>query len=489
MINSLARRSAACAIDNFLNEQSSTAGFCYLRGRRRVGKSTLLKQLQSEYPTRMFYFMGRPDERSGKALQRCIESWSIFSGTRDLSRLKSSEVTWDDFFRAVSAFGKMQEAPILLAFDEIQWIAREKSGFLGALKEHWISLEPVCMLRFLICGSSNRFFHEMTGGEEKLVRGLKTRSDIWLLPLTLSEIRQHYQPRYSDEELLLSYLFLGGIPYYWNQIDCSLFFIQAFNDACFRPASIFLEEYREILNVEFQKNSVQTLTSLLSHIKGSGVTASYLSRESGLSHSTVGDILEKLLNFGLIFRKTAMFAPPKEIHRGALFYLKDFYLNFYFRVMAKCRGKISRNRSGAQIFGDILNGKSRQLYLEDFTGPMFEVLVEHVLENDSERKIALFQKLRLADDDFEIGYHWDKSAQFDLILHKTADRVLRVIECKWTRDTAQIIRCISTFQERVSAIQSSSQKLLCLNHNPNKTVVAAAKKYQVELILPSDLIG
>ena len=432
--------------------------------------------------------MGRLDESSLLALQRCAKAWDLFAGETNLTKLRANALTWDEFFRAVADFGTRRTEPILLAFDEIQWIAREKSGFLGALKEHWIRLEPLTKLRILLCGSSNKFFHQMTGGEEKLIRGLKTRADIWLTPLSIAEIKEHYKLPFSDEELLLAYMFFGGIPYYWNQINTELFFIQSVNRTCFTPSSIFQEEYLEMLNLEFQKNSIRNLSLILAQIRGSGVTASQIAEKSHLANSTVGDLLEKLETYNLVFRKTPLFAKPKDIQRGALYFINDFYLNFYFRILSKKRNKIARNRSEEELFAQLLAASSNQLFISDYTGPMFEHLVHYILRASLSREEGIFQKLNLNTIEFEVGFHWDKNVQFDLVLHNTSDRVLRFIECKWTRDVEQIATCIESFQKRVEMFADKAQKVLCINHEPAKIIASKAERAGVILITPADLI-
>jgi hypothetical protein len=189
----------------------------------------------------------------------------------------------------------------------------------------------------------------------------------------------------------------------------------------------------------------RTLSQIISQIKGDGVTAAQIADKARLAHSTVFDLLEKLENYNLVFRKTPLFAQPKEVQRGSLYFINDFYQNFYFRILGKSRSKIMRNRAEAQLFAQTLDGSSNHLFIPDCTGPMIERLVQHVLETSVSRSESIFRLLNLGHIEFEVGFHWDKNCQFDLILHNTFDRVLRIIECKWTKDTAQITQCTESF--------------------------------------------
>lgn len=484
------RRSEAIQeIKDFVFEETPTAGLCYFRGRRRVGKSTILEYLSTAHSKCFFYFMGRLDEKASKTLNRCAQVWDQFTGRADLKRFKSSELTWDLFFEAVIKYSKDLNSNLCLAFDEIQWIAKEQSGFLGALKQHWIKIEKIPQIKIIICGSSYKFFQEMTGGEEKLIRGLKTRADIWLNPFSLREIHRFYIPKFTEEELLLAYGILGGIPYYWNQIDRSQNFIQAINKTCFTKGSIFLEEYVELLNLEFQKNGVQTISRILEHINGGGKTASTLAKDARLPDSTVGDLVEKLENYQLLFKKTPLFGKSKENSRGALYYLKDFYLNFYFRVLSKYKRRIQRNTKNDLLFSKVIEASPQGYYISNFTGPIFELIVQTILETSIDRNESIFRKLQLKNCDFEVGFHWDKKVQFDLIIYNASDRVLRFIECKWTRDREQIVNTIKTFSLRISLLNLDVpyQQALCLSHKPSVSITNIAEKENVILITPKDL--
>ncbi len=488
-MNSLfVRKKTFSELKKYLDNKSSTASFCFFRGRRRVGKSTMLELFAQKNPETVFYFMGRLDEKASKTLVRFTKAWSEFCGESNLIKYKSSELNWDLFFEALYLFGKSLKSNTCLVLDEIQWIAKEQSGFLGALKEHWVKLERIPKLKFILCGSSNKFFNQMTGGEEKLIRGLKTRTDIWLKPLTLNEIKEFYKPNFNDQELLLAYMIFGGIPYYWNQIKTELNFIQAINSVCFIPNSLFLEEFKEMLNLEFQINSIKTLQSLLEVIGGTGKTASSIASDSKLSHSTVGDLLVKLENYKIISHKEPLFGKVKEIKRGSLIYIKDFYLNFYFRVLRKYLGRIKRNSKHELIFAQLFEGSKQGLYIPDFTGPIFELLIQTILEENEVRTANIFEKLHLKNCDYEIGFHWDKEVQFDLILHKTTDRVTRFIECKWTKDNAQLLELIKSFELRVSKYAEKYQMVLCLNHIPSDSIIKVAKSSNITIVTPKDLI-
>jgi AAA+ ATPase superfamily predicted ATPase len=195
-------------IKNFLFNPTEKSGFTYVRGRRRIGKSTLLEKITSQNRTRIFYFTASQDESAIAAMARFAKLWDLFNPISQLSKLKESELSWDFIFEQVNRQIKTSEQPLIgLIFDEIQWLAKTGSGFLGLLKSAWLHFEANQKTRIVICGSSNKFFSQHVGGEEKTLRGLKTHSDIWVPALTIAEIKKHYGQNYSMEEVIVGCLY------------------------------------------------------------------------------------------------------------------------------------------------------------------------------------------------------------------------------------------------------------------------------------------
>ena len=90
-------------LKSFVDERSS--GFTYLRGRRRIGKSWLLKRFQSEV-SNVFYFSGRKDESLGSSLSRFAKEWDSFTTEVELSKYSMSHLSWDELLKPISARAK-----------------------------------------------------------------------------------------------------------------------------------------------------------------------------------------------------------------------------------------------------------------------------------------------------------------------------------------------------------------------------------------------
>lgn len=411
----------------FISEKG--AGLMYVRGRRRVGKSWLLTAFQKEIDN-CFLFSGLGDSNSKTTIHSFAAEWERFSKSSDLTKLRSQFLDWKVIFDDIDRYANASNKTLTLMFDEVQWIAKEKSGFCGKLKEAWVSWQKSGKIKVIICGSSNRFFSKKTGGQEKILRGLQTRASLNVEPLSIKEVRSHCCPEWTPNKVCLLYMMMGGIPYYLEQIDPSKGFVHAINDAMFTNRSVFTEEIDELLDLDFNKSGKKTVKKVISSLGQGGASQEKIINVAGLPSSTVSDILEKLKEYNIVFEKLPAHTNPQRNRSGIRYYMKDFFLNFYFQVMSKIKTKITRNENGLIFPYEVLQSNTRH-YIPNFSGKAFELLVRYVLEKSKDFSEVIFGKLLLKDSGYEVLDYWDKQTEIDLVVEHNKDRLSRIIECKW----------------------------------------------------------
>lgn len=424
MENTIFRRSDKTKqIEDIIHLQK--AQFVYVRGRRRIGKSWILKSLTKKYGKRCFYFMGSLDQKTPATLKQFTQEWSFFSGDTRLLEVKHNLLNWKMVFNSITEHAEKSHHKTTIILDEIQWIAKEGSGFIGKLKEAWVDWEQSQKINVIICGSSNKFFVDKTGGEEKILRGLKTQADIIIPHLSLRECHLERFKKWKLSEVALVFMFTGGVPYYLNQVDSAKPFVTAINDAFFTRESIYLTEVDEVISLEFNKQGAQTVKKILNGIGTVGCSESLIVKKTKLPKSTVSTVLAKLISYQLVKVVQSNSKVKFGNDSGSKYIIADFYLNTYFQLIKPLAQKILKNKN------DILFQFSADNYfIENYTGPMFERLVQLVLE-DRDLKLALFKKMYLRSYAFALETFWDKDQQVDLIVNSQEDRISRAIEVKW----------------------------------------------------------
>lgn len=473
-------------LSNYLLEPHRTASMCFLRGRRRIGKSTLLQQLHGLFHIPVFVFTGGPDEKEAALKKRWISEWCLFFPQSQLNKMKLESLHWRDLFFEFAQFGKQTKTPFCICIDEIQWIAKGQTGFVSQLKEAWLKLESVKNLKLILSGSSNKFFHQFTGGEEQILRGLCTHNDIWLKDLRASLLKKTFTPQWKEEEVLFACMCLGGVPYYWQQIPENENFIQAFNRACFTSSSFTLKEAGEILRLEFNKAGVSSASLLLGAIGFGGKTLDQIEKATRLPHSSTSILIEKLLDYGLLKTVKDPYATPRTTSRGLKYFIQDPFLNFYFQVILSLKGKINRNQTGELIFTNIITSK-KGFYIQGFTGYAFENFISRLLETSDERSEKIFKLLGIKNSDFEVGTIKQQDRQIDIVLFNTTDRKDKWIECRWTQDTQEISTLIDDIPKKIRG-DESPELFIATNIIPTAALLRKAAKQQIRLIGIADLL-
>lgn len=443
------RRQELRQLDEFLD--SDGAGFTHLRGRRRIGKTELLKRVQAKR-SNCFYFMGRDREANRLTLKRFAREWDAFMGERRLQRLKVSELNWDELFREVGQHAALatQGAPFILLLDEVQWLAKRGIGLGGLIKEHWADWKKTGRFKLILSGSSNRFFQEQTDGEEAILRGLRTYATITVRPFTLVEVKQYYFPAWTDEEVCLIYMMLGGVPYYLENIHADDNFIRAVNRSIFCRGGIFLEEVDAILKLEVARDTARKrVVEILASLGPDGATEAAITERTGEQQSYVHKILGRLQNYGLVHEREP-FGERKKNRAGVRYHMRDFYLNFYFQILRPFESRIRGNAQG-MLFSPEVIGSGEGYYIRDFSGKAFELLIAHVIgegrDDESQRTQPIFGKLGLRSGRYSWGTYWKPGkAQIDLVVEGKDDREIRIIEAKWI---SRAVHADSTYLEEV----------------------------------------
>lgn len=423
-------------LEAFANEPG--AGFMMVRGRRRIGKSWLLTEFGDQ--VHAFYFHGDVDSSSRQLMKKMAAAWQRYSGDDSLSIIRIVDLSWERVFDAILKFCRAEaDYRHIFIFDEIQWIAKRKSGFLSQLKEAWVPLEKSGNAKIIICGSSQRFFAQSTASETSVLHRLRTAGDLWLEPFSLSEIRRHYFPGWTEEQICLVFMMTGGVPYYLERIPRDDNFIRAINRAFFTGGAIFLDEFREVISLEFTKGSGLTAEAIMACLGQEGSTLENIRRESGIkSESTVRTMIDQLVAYRIVGEKTRA-GERRANRRGSKFYLMDPFLNFYFQVLRGMAPRIRKNER-ANLFRECIGGR-KGFYIENFTGQAFELLTEWVLKQklSPPGEERILEKLALTDDSYDIGHYWTEgTTQVDLIVANERDRESRLLELKWINETANL---------------------------------------------------
>jgi hypothetical protein len=387
--------------------QSGLPEFVAVYGRRRVGKTFLVK----EYFGNNFVFYTTGVSRGSKAaqLQNFHDSLIEYGY---YGRNGAPKDWYEAFARLRELVAQSRKKRKVIFLDELPWMDTQKSDFVQAIDlfwNKWCSTRADVML--VVCGSAASW---MVKNIIKNRGGLHNRitGAIHLMPFSLGETNTYLHSRgvrWPAQTVAECYMVMGGIPYYLQQIDGTMSLAQNIDRMFFRENALLAEEFNNLYSSLFAKSNdhVEIVRTLAKKRKGMTrdeiVAATSLSDGGGLTRR-----LTELEQCGFIRRYT-MVNDARQLYQ-----LTDFYTLFYFHFLANEKGYDDEAWMHLQ-------GKPRH---NNWLGLSFERLCFAHLPQ-------IRQALGIAGVATKTFAFQTEGAQVDMVIER-ADKTVCVCEMKWS---------------------------------------------------------
>lgn len=329
--NLVARKEEIRRLERCMEEK--TAQFVILYGRRRVGKTFLINQ----------FFDGRFDFKITGAYKEKRETQLRFFAEELSSQTRQKSDPpgdWISAFRMLRDYlaGLPGDEKRVVFFDELPWLDTPQSGFLPAFEHFWNDFGcSMNNLVFIVCGSATSW---MTKNIAKNKGGLFNRKtcSIYLQPFNLRETEEYLATRgieWSRYDITECYMILGGIPYYLSLLEAQKSLTENIDNLFFRKRAELWDEFEQLYRTLFS-NSEQyiRIVEALSR-KREGLTRNEIIKETGIADN--GTLTEMLANLESsdFLRISGFFEKGKK---EALYQLRDYYSQFYFRFLKDYHG-------------------------------------------------------------------------------------------------------------------------------------------------------
>ena len=281
---------------NLLNQLCSRddPDFLAVYGRRRVGKTYLIRNYFKGKSCLYFEVTGLKDGSLRDQLQLFTDKLrEIFHVERKVpgNWLKAFQILTE----CIEKLSKKQT--VILFFDELPWLATQKSGFVQALDHYWNTRWSLRKkLKLVACGSAASWMLE------NLIRakgGLHNRltAVMALRPFTLHETEEYLQSRHvrlSRRQILDLYMAVGGIPHYLNDVKKDLSPAQNINRMCFNKDGILFNEFNNLFASLFDQSPAYIELIRLIARSRDGIDKEELLKKA--KYSSTGGTLKERLN-------------------------------------------------------------------------------------------------------------------------------------------------------------------------------------------------
>ena len=310
---------------------SNESEFIAIYGRRRVGKTFLIRKMFGERLA--FYMTGMDNVTMQDQLLNFTLELRKFSG-KDIPVPEN----WLYAFNSLATYlESLPNGNKIIFMDELPWMDTPKSKFISALENFWNSwASNRSDIKLIVCGSATSWMiDKLINNRGGLHNRLTHRMAIE--PFNLQECEQYFEAKgfgYSQKEIAECYMIMGGIPFYLKQMQKGLSVAQNIDRLFFEIGCALDGEFDNLYRAlfKFSENYIRIVEALAS--KGKGLTRQEIIQQTKLpNNGGLTTMLKELESCGFI-RQYEPFAKQKK---DILYQLTDFYSLFYFRFIQKNR--------------------------------------------------------------------------------------------------------------------------------------------------------
>lgn len=314
---------------------STTAEFVAIYGRRRIGKTHLIREFFKQQKCIFFRCSGIHKGRLALQLDKFKhEIETTFYHRRKGSRLSSFK-NWHDAFQAlddaISLTAGTQK--VIIFMDELPWMATPKSGLLEALDYYWNRYwSENNKIKLIICGSAASWIIEnILNNKGGLHNRITHRLRIEAFNLAETKAYLDYRKcRLNHLQITELYLCIGGIPFYLNYIEKGLSAIQNINMLCFNKKGALYHEFGLLFASLFKHHEFHERIISLIAKKREGMAREDIEKNISLKGGRLTKRLRELEEAGFI----ESFIPRKK-ERGKYYKIIDEFTLFYLTWVEK----------------------------------------------------------------------------------------------------------------------------------------------------------
>ncbi len=389
----------------FLEERylSKKSEFIIIYGKRRVGKTELIKQFIKKKPA--IYFLA--DKRN--LLEQLKELGKVIGG-----HFKDTILERRGFNNFLEVFEYLKEKVknrLIFVIDEYPYLVEVDKSVTSIFQKGWDEYLKNTKIFLILCGSSVAMMEEETLIYKSPLYGRRT-GQILLKPLSFYESWKFF-PKTSFDKFLEIFTITGGIPCYLLQFNPTLSLEENVKLKIFPKTEFLHNEVEFILKEELREP--KNYLAILKAISWGRKRFSEVINETSLEKNILTKYLDVLKNLQLVEKEVPVTEKNPTKSRKGLYEICDNFFRFWFQYIYPYKSDLEIER-----FDEVL----RKLK-ENFK----------ILEAMTYEKVSCEILWRLRDEIFpfeRIGKWWEKEKEIDIVGLNQKTKEVIFGEVKWS---------------------------------------------------------
>lgn len=437
----------------FLNRENPS--FIVIYGRRRCGKSRLIKQVLKPGDV---YFQA---DRQESVLQREVLVRTVSEALE--MPYEAGFKNWESLFLDLNRILKSNQT---LVIDEFPYILKN-DPVLPSILQRLIDNKKL-NYHLILCGSSQNVMSEMVKNGQEPLYG-RANAVFNIKPLSAGWIQDALQ--LDDEESIREYAIWGGVPRYWELRQEYENLESALLNLVFKRDAILLDEPMRIL-LDDLRSAVQPYTILT--LIGQGVhRPSEIAARLEKSMSVLSEALQKLLDLGII-RREIPYGENIRSSKRTLYKINDPFISFYFRFVLPNKQRIDAG------LGELALAQT-MLFLDEYVAEQWEHLCRMAIPF-----------LHIKGIQWDLAQRWwgtgknAKEMEIDCISESFDKKKILAAEVKWSisPNTRSALNQLNECLLNIKGISNDTNEMVKVLFFRKPVEIAS----DFQLILPSDVL-
>jgi len=398
-----------------------------LYGRRRVGKTELIKQFMKDKPHIYFLSDKRHEKEQLKEFSKKIGEFFI-----DKLLINRGFGDWIDVFEYLKEKLKNR---IIFVIDEFPFLMTANKAIPSIFQKGWDEYLQNTKVFLILCGSSIAMMEKGTLSYKSPLYGRRTGQ--WKLdPLNFHEAQEFF-PNYSIEKKIEVFSILGGIPAYLKQFDDMKDIFYNIEEKILKRDSFLYNEPEFVLREELKEP--KTYFSILKNLSFGKTKLNEIATSLEMERNKVSMYLSILENLDIVGRLIPVTERHPHKSRKGLYFIKDNFFKFWFRFVFPNRGDIEVGKTEDVLKNEIIPN------FNQFVSLVFEDICVEIIKRKS-----LFNFER-------IGRWWYKDKEIDIVALNEQTKEILFVECKW-QDNVNARKILEELKEKSKFVDWNKDK-------------------------------
>ena len=345
--------------------QSDKFEMAVIYGRRRVGKSELIKK-----------FCGNRVAINYTAVENSAHYnlEGMFVNANEAAHNIMAHSTghfvkgYSDVLDLIVQIAKVQK--LIFVIDEYPYLAKADKSFSSLLQKYIDNQFKNLNIKIILCGSSMSFMENQVLGYKSPLYGRRT-AQLKIEPFNYHDTAK-FVPHYSKEDKLLTYGILGGTPYYLAQLDNEISLQDNVERLFFSTSGLLFEEPNNLIKQELREP--QVYNAIITAMANGSTKGAEIATKVRKPANLVDTYIKKLMSLGLIKKEKPI---GEKTSTKSVYVLSDNMFKFWFKYVQDNMSLITRGLGNKVI-------ETVWTKINDYMGKIFEdICVQFLWENYS----------------------------------------------------------------------------------------------------------